>query len=630
MPTEITQAERGHRPEPDRPEEPAADAGVDIVTASDPAAQPATAGRRSLRDFPRWFPDAAICGGYALLALFLVGRLWVDIEHRYLGYSVADQQGFEWIIANVTQSVLHGGSLFFTPALNAPLGVNLMAQTSILGLSLPLLPVTLIFGPATTFTVLLTGALAGTAIGWYVIFSRHLVGSRFAAAIGGALCGFAPPMISHASGGHVNYVAQFALPFIVWRVIRLREPGRWLVNGGILGLLLAYQIFVGEEPLLLCALGVAVFVISYAIMQRDAARAALRPFLAGTGFAAAVAGLITGYPLWFQFYGPQSYAGIPHAQKLGNDILSLTTFASNSLGGGHPVGAMLAYNPTEENGFLGWPLLAIALAAAVWLWRESAVVRAAGITAAVFLVASLGVNVVVNGKDTGIPGLWRLAVHLPLVSGILPGRVVFIAIPAIATILVLAIARLVALIKAAEPTVARPLRLLALGALAAALLPIAPTPLVAVHRSEAPRFFTAGTWRQHVAPGRSILAVPPPDGSYVLPVRWQIAADMGFNHVEGYFMGPHGADRHGWYGAERRPTAALLNKVWLTGEVPTIGSNERATAVDDIRFWQVDAVVLGPGNLHPAALRRVTDQLFGPGREIDGVWVWDVRPITQP
>jgi hypothetical protein len=60
--------------------------------------------------------------------------------------------------------------------MNAPNGVNLMANTGLLGLTVPLVPVTLLFGPVVTFTIMLTGGLAATAWAWYHVLSRHIVG----------------------------------------------------------------------------------------------------------------------------------------------------------------------------------------------------------------------------------------------------------------------------------------------------------------------------------------------------------------------------------------------------------------------------------------------------------------------
>ena len=114
----------------------------------------------------------------------------------------------------------------------------MMANTSIMGLAVPLAPVTLLFGAPATFIICLVLSLAGTASAWYWLLSRHVVDSRLAAFVGAGFCGFGPGMIAQA-GGHPNLTAQFLVPLIIWRVIRLREPGRELRNGIVLGLLTA-------------------------------------------------------------------------------------------------------------------------------------------------------------------------------------------------------------------------------------------------------------------------------------------------------------------------------------------------------------------------------------------------------
>ena len=141
----------------------------------------------------------------------------------------------------------------------------MMANTSILALSLPFAPVTHLFGPGVSVVLLLTLGLAGTAAAWYWVLSRHLVASRPAAYLGALWCGFCPAMVSHANG-HINFVAQFVVPFIVWQVLRLREPGRAVRGGVILGLLVVLQVFINEETLLFTALTLGVFVLGYAVM----------------------------------------------------------------------------------------------------------------------------------------------------------------------------------------------------------------------------------------------------------------------------------------------------------------------------------------------------------------------------
>src|SRR3954453_13806926 len=135
------------------------------------------------------------------------------------------------MLAHGERVLFHGADPFFSDRLNAPAGANMMANTSVLALSLPTAPVTHFLGVGVTAALLLPPGLAGTATAWYWVLSRHLVRSRGAAWVGGLWCGFAPTMVSHANG-HVNFVNAWLIPFIVLQVIRLREPGR-AVRGGL-------------------------------------------------------------------------------------------------------------------------------------------------------------------------------------------------------------------------------------------------------------------------------------------------------------------------------------------------------------------------------------------------------------
>ncbi len=218
----------------------------------------------------RWrgWPDVLAVCGYLVLAGYVTERMWRFLDRYLLQTNTTDQIQFEYFLVHAVRVVTHGENPFYTTTMNHPSGVNLMANTATLGLHLPLVPVTMLFGPQVSFAVMVTGALAGTAAAWYWLFSRHLVGSRFAAFVAGGFCGFAPGMVSQADG-HPNIAAQFLVPIIVWRVLRLREPGHALRNGLILALLVTYQAFINEEILLLTALAAGLFV--------GAARCTTRP-----------------------------------------------------------------------------------------------------------------------------------------------------------------------------------------------------------------------------------------------------------------------------------------------------------------------------------------------------------------
>ena len=142
----------------------------------------------------------------------------------------------------------------------------MMANTSVLAVSLPMTPITLMFGTHVAFNVFLTLALAVTGISWYLVLSRIFVASRLAAWVGALFATFAPSMVSHA-GGHPNIVSQFLVPLIIWRTLALRH-GKPLRSGLILGGLLIWQAFINLEILFMTAVGLGIFCLVLGISRR--------------------------------------------------------------------------------------------------------------------------------------------------------------------------------------------------------------------------------------------------------------------------------------------------------------------------------------------------------------------------
>lgn len=566
--------------------------------------------------------DAAVAVVYLLGSLYIWAHVWSHIEKRYMRNSLQDQTMYEWFFMYVARSVTHLQNPLYTYLQNTPEGVNMMANTPMLGVSIPLTPVTLLFGPTVAYTVVLVCGLTASAWAWYWLFSRHVVTSRVAALFGAGFCAFAPPIISHANG-HANWIAHFLIPVIVWRTIKLREPGKYLRNGLILGALLVYQVFMGEEVLFLSALGLASFMVLYVIQRPSELRANWRPFLAGLAVAGLMAGVLLAYPLWLQMFGPNHYNGLPLARNQHNDLSTFFMYGSQTVAGDPQTNALLAVNTTEENSFFGWSVLLLVAGLTVMLWRRSVAARSAVITAVGFSSLSLGYNVMWNGKNTGIPGPWRAIDQLPLFDSILPSRLSLVAVPCIGLLIVLGIERLITMRE-------RPVLLRAAIATTMALLlvPILPIPLPVRDRPPIPEFFSKGIYRQYVRPGRAVVAAPLPDAGDARPLDWQVATKGAFNLAEGYFVGPHGPDKHGAHGADRRPTSKLIEHWMNTAGMPVVTDADRVQAREDLRYWRADVVVLQPDRNKDKAF-WVVEALLGEGQWVGGVWVWDVRSITS-
>jgi hypothetical protein len=591
-------------------------ARVGTPSAAQAIVQQTAPERSAAQPTPRW-ADAAAVVLYLALACWVTSGLWRHIDALALVNGGSDVHFFEWALIHATRIFTHGENPLFSAQLNAPNGVNMMANTGLLGLTVPLVPVTLLFGPAVAFTVMLTGGLTATAWAWYHVLSRHIVGYWPAALVGGLFAGFAPGMVNQVNG-HPDLVNQFLIPFIVWRAISLRTAR----DGVVLGLLVTWQAFLNEELLFQAGLAVAVFVAVYAVFRPAEVRARVRPFLSGLGATLLTAGALLAYPLWFQFYGPQTYRGLPEfVLGYGTDVRAFAAFSQSSLvrhGASHS-----SYGgPPEENTFFGAPLLIAVGLIVVWLWRRHVAVRALTVVALVFAVLSLGRTVKVGGHTVLQHGPMSLLDHLQLFDSVVPTRFGLALVPVIAILLAFSV-------DAAATTSHAWLRYGWTLVLVAALLPIAPWPVPAERTAPVPGFFTSGQWHQYVPDDESVFVVNSVFwvGSFTT-MDWDNATGQAYRMVGGYFLGPF-PDASGNYGPPLRPTAELLINIVQYGASTRITAAQRAAFRADVRYWHAAIVVLSPAAPHYDQLRNVLDQLTGhPARRVPGALLWDVRTLS--
>ncbi|KJY33727.1 glycosyl transferase, partial [Streptomyces sp. NRRL S-444] len=599
-------------------------AEVPVRSTTRPAAPRRTPGdrRRALVELFRLNAGGlAVAAVFLALSVYVFHGLWADLDGRYLKDALQDQNQWEWFVGVATDNITHLRNPLFTTAQGMPEGVNLMANATMLGLTVPLIPVTLLFGETVTFALVLTLGMAASAWTWYWLIRRRFVHSRWAAAAGGALAAFAPPMVSHANG-HPNFVVLFMIPLIIDRALRLcegRNQGRNVVRDGVLlGLFATYQIFLGEEPLLIAALGMLVFSLAYLLVDRRRALEAARPLGLGLVIAAGVCVPLLVFPLYWQFFGPQSYHSVLHGDNAGNSPRALVEYAARSLFGDAETAGRLSLNTTEQNAFYGWPLLAFGVAVCVWMWQRK-VVRALAITGVVALALSLGPWVPVPRTDVVLPGPWRLMVELPLFESVIEGRVAMVCAPVLGVLLALALDRIVRV----RP---RELRTLGLLGVAAALIPVLPLPLAVRERAPVPAFIASGAWKGYVKDGEALVPVPLPDPGQADALHWQVEAGFGFRLAGGYYNGPWGPDRIGIYGATPRHLSNLLRDVRYGAQPPEITPQWREQARQDLEFWKAGAVVL-PFQDRGIELRDMISELVGRQPEkVHDVWVWRVGP----
>jgi hypothetical protein len=351
-------------------------------------------------------------------------------------------------------------------------------------------------------------------------------------------------------------------------------------------------------------------------------RARARPFLTGLGPALLTAGVLLAYPLWFQFYGPQSYRGLPDlVLRLGTNVRAFAAFAQSSLVR-HGASRSGYGGPPEENTFFGAPLLIAVGLIAAWLWRQRVAIRALTVVALVFAVLALGRTVEIGDRTVLQRGPMSVLDHLQLFDSVVPTRFGLALIPVIAILLAFSV-------QAAATSSRAWLRYGWPLVLVAALLPIAPTPVQTERALPVPGFFTSGQWRPYVRDDQSVFAVDSVFwvGSFTT-MDWDDATRQDYRMVGGYFLGPF-PNGPGNYGPPLRPTAQLLIGIVDYGTSTRITAAQRAAFRADLKYWHTAIVVLSPQAPHYDRLRSVLDRLTGESaRPVRGALLWDVRSLS--
>jgi hypothetical protein len=577
--------------------------------------------------------DVAVYLMFIGLAVWITSGLWPTSGHHVSSVDAQDQAFFEWMLSHGARVLTHFDSPWFTDRMNVPTGVNLMANTSILALSLPMAPITLWLGPDVSYAMVITLGLAATAGAWYFVLRTRILpalggtDARSSALIGALIAGFGPGIVAHANG-HPNLVSQFLIPFIAWRVLRFAEPGRnrMLRNGVALGLLVTVQVFINEELLFVTALVLGVYVGAWALLHRDRVRAKVRPILGAVGVTLVVAGGLLAYPLWLQFFGPASYRGLdPVIQNYGTDIASIAALGERTLIGGLTDTTGLAPNPAEQNGFLGWPLL-ILLAVSIYWVRRNRAALAVAITAFVMTLLSLGPRLRFDGHRTPIPGPFALLRVLPLFDSLVPTRLSLAVLPLVAVLVAIAHER----VRTVEVSrYARP-RLAWLALIGIALVSFAPTPVPTTRLQATPAFITDGIWRKYVSADQTVVPVPLPQYDQVTGLFWAAGTELALQLPRGYFLGPDPA-RHdiAIFGAPSRHTSVLLAQVIAKDKAAVVKPADRRAAIADLQYWHAAVVIQVPGGPADHAVRATMNDLLGFKPKLTGgVWVWDVRKLV--
>jgi len=580
---------------------------------------------------------AAAGAVYLALGFVLWIHAWTEGATTHTLCGCGDPALFLWFFQWPATALSHAQNPFFSTALFHPHGINLLANTSVTGLSLPLVPVTWIWGPVASLNVASTITPALTAFTAFVVIRRWAPWTP-AAFVGGLLYGFSPFVLSNLEFAHLMTAALMLLPLIlaVLDEILIRQRHSVLVTGLLLAVLLFAQFFLSSELLAIGAVVVVICLVALLAAALVANRPGLRarlPHAAGAlGIGLGLGAVLLAWPVWFALEGPAHLPGLvwPNVGVIGGFIPSnfVTTGYPSVL---HSFIPLSGYDgaPLASAAYIGWGFLAVMVGGLVFFWRDRRVWFFA-FTFAACVACSLGER----------KGEWQPAwifTRIPLIQNVIQQR--FMAFGYLAAAVLLAV-----IMERTYRTV--PDWRGALGALAVSGVALVPTAVIFSERLPfAMQAVVLPRWYSEVAPtlppGRVLLTYPAPFSGIQSALAWQAVLGVPYSMAGG--GGPQGVARRAGTAA---PGFAVLSDLALGGLEPPVGTPAQLAAVRHaMSVWEVNTVVvatdpalstrqLGRDPVYAAAF--MTAALGRLPTIQAGAWVWNnvqlglTRPLVVP
>ncbi|WGW13762.1 hypothetical protein LWF01_08440 [Saxibacter everestensis] len=538
-----------------------------------------------------------------------------------------DSSLFIWWLAHaaaVVRGWFTGGtdsSLLFSTMMNHPDGVNGAWNTSVLGLALPMVPVTLLAGPVVSYNLLIVASPVASALAAACAARRWA--SVPAACLAGLVYGFSSYIVAQ-SGGHLNLSFAILPPIVAGAVYDLVATDSRL-RGIVLrlGVAVGFQMYLSTEVLASTALMTLLGLLVLASVRWGQVPAIARRLLLGSVGSVLIA-LVVGLPLLVMLIagGSRPAAAIRPHGIWDNDffdlVLPVPTTALNPFPG-WDYGRSGYIDDAERGLYLGVPLLVLALIAVVLRRRANvpAVVVPIALTGAIAWLLSLGSVLYFAGNPVeGLVLPWRMFELVPVIANVLPMRLaLFVTLAA-------------AILAAVSFDILRAHRRWSgylAGAIALIFVFPAPVPARAV---SIPQFFTNGSVSEVIGAGDVVktvpraraLAEPHADEAMV----WQAVAGMRYADTGGYFIG----SALGYsviYQALDDPYDAAVDAANQSGSFYAPDSAQGRAAAESLRSQGIDFVLIADNPWLPVGAAETAawtgSVLDSPARLVDGVWV---------
>jgi len=500
-----------------------------------------------------------------------------------------------WDLVWWPHALSHRVNPFFTDLMWPPFGYNVAWSVGIPFPSLATWPITSALGPVSAFNIL---ALLFPALAAWTAFllCRYLVREYWIALVGGYIYGFSSYVLGQQVLGHIHVTAIFAVPlFLYVTLMYLNEEIARAKYIALMSILLIVQ-FLTTTEFFATSLFFGAIALVLAMLLMPEARPRLLDVVKSLAVSAAIALVVLSPYLYYIVaagaFGSPFWRPIGFSVDLANSVIpGSTLLLGQILGLGSVDTRMLAGNPEIQGGYIGIPLLAIAVAFG-YSRRRDPIVKLIIAMMAIAYVLALGPRLHFAGRTFfGMP--WKLVEHIPLLNNALPER--FAAFLFLGFAIVAAMWLSTASISGSEK----------LAVASAVIVFMLPNFSSSYWTSTwtVPAFFTSGDYSKYLAPHE--IVIPLPYAGNGQDVLWQASTDMYFRIAGGRV--PKSLEYKSW-----PITTAFANET----SIPAQGEQLKAfmaahgvTAVvlaDDARDHSIWQAALAGVDEHPVQVGGVT------------------------
>lgn len=324
---------------------------------------------------------------YGLIGIFIMGRAFFHPQTWILG-GYGDTEQFTWYLGWFWHALLHGQNVFYTYQLNAPVGQNLMWNTSIIAESAVFGWLAPVIGPSALYNYLwLLNFVLACGLGSMIL--RALGTGFWPTFLGGLLMGIMPfetsQMLFHL---HLWFTA----PILGMILVLIKQYQGKLIGwkgGTLLGFLAAFEFYTSLEACVTFALCFVLFWAIGSYLKKSVIAVGNKVTWGTTVFICTILCLPGIYSLF-------AIPGRPHGS-----LLPIGFYVDDLLTSVIPTPAYLLHtswmaalsaqytgNFWENDGYIGIPALVLS-AYAMWLMRKNRFVLTAAISAIVIAILSL-------------------------------------------------------------------------------------------------------------------------------------------------------------------------------------------------------------------------------------------------